>query len=81
MTERITVSQVDRVPADARIHHYDELPERAKNHLPRLVKADASNVTASERLAAVFEEYDHVKFTDYYRITVGEESPTSPDFR
>lgn len=81
MTEPITVSRVDRVPANARIHHYDELPERAKNHLPRLIEADASNVTASERVAAAFEEYDHVKFTDYYRITVGEEPASSPGFR
>lgn len=81
MTETITLSPVERVPPDARVYHYDELPEPAKTHLPRLVESDDANVAVPERVGAAFESYDLVKFTDYYRITVREEPVLTPDFR
>lgn len=81
MTERIVLSQIEQVPSDARVHHYDELPERAKNHLPSLIETDASEVAVSERAVAAFEPYEFVKFTDYYRITVREEPPSVPQVR
>ncbi|OLZ39175.1 hypothetical protein A6E15_17350 [Natrinema saccharevitans] len=80
MAEKINLSRVEQVPPDARVYHYDELPERAKTHLPRLVDAEASEVFAPERVAEELEPYDLVKFTEYYRITVREDPLSTPQF-
>ena len=81
MTEKVVLSRIERVPPDARVYHYDELPERAKECLPRLIQTDASELAVSERVVAAFKPYDLVKFTDYYRITVREEPPSVPTLR
>ncbi|MFB1062672.1 hypothetical protein [Natrinema sp. H-ect4] len=69
----VTLTPVDRIPCDSRIHHYDELCESAKNHLPRLLRTDEMTVLVPDTVGAALEPYDIVKFTGYYRITVDEE--------
>ncbi|WP_310908145.1 hypothetical protein [Natrinema sp. 1APR25-10V2] len=77
MTEKVVLSRIEHVPSDARVYHYDELSEKAKECLPRLIRTDTSELAGSEQVVAAFESYDLVKFVDYYRITVREEPPSA----
>ncbi|WP_254525746.1 hypothetical protein [Natrinema caseinilyticum] len=73
MTGNVVISQIEHVPSDVRVYHYDELPENVKEYLPRLIRTDTSELAGSQQVVAALEPYDLVKFTDYYRITVREE--------
>ncbi|APX97217.1 hypothetical protein SAMN05421809_2062 [Natronorubrum daqingense] len=75
MVEKITLTPVDGIPPDSRVYHYDELPERAKERFPRLIKTDGRDVATPEQICNTFESDDIIKFTNYYRITVRQESP------
>lgn len=68
MTPEIEFQQVDEVPCDSRVCHYDELEPRAKEQFSILIKRDASSV--GEDTVKGFSCCDIIKFTDYYRISV-----------
>ena len=64
-TYHITPSE--RVPDGARVCHFDELDEPAKERLPGLV-GGAGATTTDRAFEATARRCDVVKFTDYYRI-------------
>lgn len=70
MSPRLTLESVDEVPCDARVCHYDELAEPAKEEFPELTGDGAG--TVERTVADGFRECDLVKFTDYYAVAVGE---------
>lgn len=68
MVARLELATVDTVPDGARICHYDELGDEAKQYLSEAVRAGDENEIgpAAEREMA---DCDLVKFTEYYRIS------------
>ncbi|QCC60254.1 hypothetical protein NP511_18025 [Natrinema thermotolerans] len=68
MSPSLTLEQVDEIPSDSRVCHYDELGEDAKEELPTLTGSDSASVDRST--AEGFQECDLVKYTDYYEISV-----------
>lgn len=75
MTMWISISPVERVPHDSRVSHYDQLADQAKNRLSRLLEEDEPVSPTPDSVGAMFETYEIVKYTDYYRVTVTEERP------
>lgn len=67
MGARIMSREVGTVPEDASVCHYDELSERAKQSLARLVREDATTSVGLET-ANELTGYDAVKFTSYYEL-------------
>lgn len=68
MSPSLTLKQVDKIPNDSRICHYDELSEDAKEELPSLTGSDSASVDQST--VEGFQECDLVKYTDYYEVSV-----------
>ncbi|EMA45961.1 hypothetical protein [Halobiforma nitratireducens] len=64
----ISLERVDEVPAESRVCHYDELGESAKERFPALTDSHGADVDGS--VVDGFRGCDHVKFTDYYEVTV-----------
>ena len=67
MPPAFQIAPADEVPEGARVCHYDELDESAKQRLPALAGTSAET-TADPALASTAETCDLVKFTDYYRV-------------
>lgn len=61
----LTVEPAEQVPADARVHHVDELDEAAQTRLHALLEGSAEGVAVEE---ATLDAGDVVKFTDYYEV-------------
>lgn len=70
MTPEIKLRQVEEVPSDSRVCHYDELEPPAKERLSGLIERDAPAV--GEEIVAGFNSCEFVKFTDYYRISISD---------
>lgn len=70
MTPTLEVTATDRVPADARVCHYDELTGDAKHALPEAV-ANGS-VDLPWRAARQFVPVDVVKYTAYYHVDIAD---------
>ncbi len=70
MNPTIEVSQVDRVPEDARVCDYDELTGEATDALPNAV--EHGTTTVRWRTAEQFAGIDVVRFTNYYRVAITE---------
>lgn len=68
MSPQVTLQQVEEVPADSRVCHYDELEESAKERFP--VIADGETGAVDRSTATQFRECDLVKYTDYYEISL-----------
>ena len=66
MDRSIRISVADSVPDTARVCHYDELDESAKERFPTLL--ECSNVTCDPALVEILARYDYVKFTEYYSL-------------
>lgn len=66
MTTPIQVTEVDDVPGESRIHHYDELAPPAKEHFPRIVEGER----VGKRVADSLEGCEVVKYTSYYEVSV-----------
>lgn len=67
MASKVELDTVDSVPTDARVGHYDELGEAAKERLPTLAAAEGAT-EVEERAGRDLAAYEFVKFTDYYRV-------------
>lgn len=65
MGPRLTIERVDGVPSEGRVHHYDELEERAKHRLPEL---EPGTQEVDEETHRALSGCDVVKFTEYYRL-------------
>ncbi|WP_336000477.1 hypothetical protein [Halorientalis halophila] len=65
---RIRIHRPETVPEDARVAHFDELSETAKERLFTLVSGDTGRGRLDLTTATELVQYDLVKFTDYYRI-------------
>lgn len=68
MCAQVTLRQIDDVPDDSRVAHYDELKPRAKEQLFKLVETEAPPI--QQNVTADLESHDVIKFTDYYEISV-----------
>lgn len=68
MNPTIEISEVDRVPADARVCDYDELTGEATHALPDAV--ENGTATVRWRTAEQFAGIDVVRYTAYYRVTI-----------
>ncbi|MFC7046805.1 hypothetical protein ACFQH6_16610 [Halobacteriaceae archaeon GCM10025711] len=66
--QTLRVEPADHVPADARVRHYDELSEPAKDAFPGIVAAGETPLDPT--VAGEFTDGEFVKFTDYYRVRV-----------
>ncbi|WP_254533198.1 hypothetical protein [Natrinema gelatinilyticum] len=64
----IRIYQPDTVPEDARVAHFDELSDPAKERLFMLVSAGADRGRLELTTATELVQYDLVKFTDYYCV-------------
>jgi hypothetical protein len=56
------------MPEDARVAHFDELSDPAKERLFSLVSAGTEHGRLDLTTATELVQYDLVKFTDYYRV-------------
>jgi hypothetical protein len=65
---RIRIHRPETVPEDARVAHFDELSDPAKERLFSLVSAGAEQGRPDLTTATELVQYDLVKFTDYYRV-------------
>lgn len=63
----VTFTRVETVPANARVHHIDELSGEQQQALHQLVE-DKGIPSPDPDVAAELTQYDIVKYTDYYRI-------------
>jgi hypothetical protein len=63
----VYVEQVEAIPDDAAVFHYDELDETLKHRFPALSKHTPTE--ASVRTENVLSNGDYVKFTEYYQVT------------
>lgn len=70
MNPTIEVSEIDRVPEDARVCDYDELTGEATHALPDAV--EHGTTTVRWRTAEQFAGIDVVRFMDYYRVMITE---------
>ncbi len=68
MSATIELREIDDVPGDARVCHYDELAPPAKERLVAFVDGDAP--TVERDAAGGLDRYDVVKYTDYYEVVV-----------
>lgn len=68
MEHRVTVERLDSVPSSARVCHYDELGETAKQFFPALSDVASITATIDRDTACAFGGCEVVKFTDYYSI-------------
>jgi hypothetical protein len=63
----VHVEQVETIPDDAAVFHYDELDDELKHRFPALIEGTPTE--ASVRSESVLSNGDYVKFTEYYHIT------------
>lgn len=68
MSVQVELQQIDDVPRDSRVAHYDELELRAKDQLFEFVENGTTTIRAST--VDEFESHDVIKFTDYYEVSV-----------
>lgn len=68
MGQQITIERLDSVPPSARICHYDELGEGAKQSFPALSEEVPITTTVDRDTACEFQRCEIIKFTDYYSI-------------
>jgi hypothetical protein len=72
MSRRTAVTKIgaENVPDDARVRHYDELDERAKEYLDAVATGRDRPFTDGGRPEPVADlrSGDVVVFTDYYRV-------------
>lgn len=68
MSVQVELQQINDVPRDSRVAHYDELELRAKEHLFELVENGTTTIRGST--VDEFENHDVIKFIDYYKISV-----------
>ena len=69
MASQVTVKQVDDVPEDACVCHFDELEERGQHRFAEAVKSLREQEEAGELAAdTAVSRCDIVKFTEYYLL-------------
>lgn len=68
VARRIRIEPVDSVPAEARVSHYDELREAAKQYLPRIAEGEPATASVDPDVWEAFGDHDVIKFTDYYHV-------------
>ena len=68
VSPRIQLHEVDEVPSDSQVSHYDELSPEAQDRLFDLVQCDKPSV--SNEKVDELQCYEIVKFTDYYEISI-----------
>jgi len=61
----VTEADPDRVPADARVRHYDELDEGTQTYLESVARGHATDGGNPD---PSLSPGDVVVFTDYYRV-------------
>ncbi|TYL37420.1 hypothetical protein CV102_17580 [Natronococcus pandeyae] len=69
MSPTLTLEPVEDVPSDSRVCHYDELAEDAKEEFPILT--ENIDVSVDSTIADGLQECDLVKYTDYYKVSIG----------
>lgn len=67
MSLQIALHEVDEVPSDSRVTHYDELSPDAQDRLFELVQCNRPSVSGEEM--GELQSYEIVKFTEYYEIS------------
>lgn len=68
MSVQVELQQIDDVPRDSRVAHYDELELRTKEQLFELVENGTTTIRGST--VDEFESHDVIKFIDYYEVSV-----------
>jgi hypothetical protein len=68
MCVQVNLQQIDDVPGNSRVAHYDELTPRAKDQLFKLVENEHSALQETE--VDELGRHDVIKFTDYYQISI-----------
>jgi hypothetical protein len=63
----VHVEQVETIPDDAAVFHYDELDEKFKHRFSALIERTPTEASVCPESGLSNGVY--VKFTDYYRIT------------
>ena len=69
MSSHIELRQINDVPAGARVADYDELGPETRTHLDALLSSETHGVPNAAQNS--FEDYDVIRFTDYYEVRVG----------
>lgn len=67
----LTVHRIESVPTDADVRHFDELGDRAKEQLARLLHEEAEVKTDPQAVEELCQ-CDIIKYTDYVAISTGE---------
>jgi hypothetical protein len=70
MNPILEATETGCVTDEQTVRDYDELPERAKAALPAAVERDA--VSIPEAAADDFTDGEIVRFTGYYRVSIGQ---------
>ena len=70
MSPTLEATETGLVTDEQTVRDYDELPERAKVALPAAVERDA--VSIPEAAADGFTDGEVVRFTGYYRVSLGQ---------
>ncbi|WP_265108565.1 hypothetical protein [Halosolutus halophilus] len=69
MRSRVTVSRIESIPPSLEVRHIDELSDTAKDCFYRVVCEDGQIAVESD-VEAELAQYDVVKFTEYYRVSI-----------
>jgi hypothetical protein len=67
MEVKVMFREVETIPEDASVCHYDELSDRAKYCLACLVREDAVTLVEHETANELIKN-DIIKFTSYYEL-------------
>ncbi|MFC4541430.1 hypothetical protein ACFO5R_05760 [Halosolutus amylolyticus] len=69
MNARVTVTRIESIPSSLDVRHIDELSERARDCFYRVV-SEGTPVAVDADVEAELAQYDVVKFTEYYRVSL-----------
>ena len=67
MEHTVHLEQMDSLPDNAAIYHYDELNEDLKEELPELIKSSSRKRSIQSK--DTISDGEFVKFTEYYQLT------------
>lgn len=66
MEHTIHLEQMDSLPDDAAIYHYDELNEDLKEKFPKLIGSSSRKKSIQSK--ATISNGEFIKFTEYYQL-------------
>lgn len=69
-TMSASLTRIDDVPDDVRVHHIDELPHNHQEWIRELIQEESSIQNWGEKVSELASEYTVIKYTDYYLLDV-----------